>query len=413
MTSSVALWINKILRALGLATMGQQFMFSYFVILVMAIGAIGSMIVGYDPKTELFDAFYLWLSVSLMGTIVLTISFERLVSIKWVVNQLSLVEKHLDQVAQGRFTDEMQEIDSDNEIGKIIHSYNTMLHKLREINSNVNNIVNQVEENVSRLATVSNQTSNGAKQQYDDITIVAMAMSKMAITVQEVVTHTNHATEAARKADKEANSGSQVMSLTLNAINNMVSESEAASKVMHQLELDSQEVGNVLEVITGIAEQTNMLALNAAIEAARAGDQGRGFAVVADEVRSLAQSTQESTQAIQTIIERLQEQARRAVLAMEKTQTQSQSSVQQISAAETALKSIVEAAATISEMNSKIANTADEQTRVASEMDSSINDIAEVSGETNDSTIEMVQAVEQIEKNMILLQQQLSRIITH
>ena len=162
----------------------------------------------------------------------------------------------------------------------------------------------------------------------------------------------------------------------------MSEQLNGAVSVMQQLDADSQEIGSVLTVITGIAEQTNLLALNAAIEAARAGDQGRGFAVVADEVRTLAQRTQESTEEIQKIIERLQLQSNKAVSVMQNSTEQAKTSATQTEEADVALKNIVSAVDSIVEMNTLIATAAEEQSQVANEMDQNISNISQASGET-------------------------------
>ncbi|QKQ28087.1 hypothetical protein HUE57_18690 [Candidatus Reidiella endopervernicosa] len=169
---------------------------------------------------------------------------------------------------------------------------------------------------------------------------------------------------------------------TIDVINTLASEVEHAASVIHTLEQESADIGTVLDVIRGIAEQTNLLALNAAIEAARAGEQGRGFAVVADEVRSLASRTQTSTQEIDEMISRLQSGAADAVKAMESSSNQAQAGVEQAAEAGSSLDAITNAVAQINDMNTQIASAGEEQSAVAEEINRNIVTISSVADET-------------------------------
>ena len=183
------------------------------------------------------------------------------------------------------------------------------------------------------MSTVSEETRTNILQQQSEISQVATAMNEMTATVQEVAKNISSTAHAAKEAHDETSSGGEVVEQNIKVIQQLAGQTETASNVIHKVEEDSGSIGTVLDVIKGIAEQTNLLALNAAIEAARAGEQGRGFAVVADEVRTLASRTQQSTEEINEMIEKLQSGAGQAVQVMSQSQEQTHSAVEQATAA--------------------------------------------------------------------------------
>lgn len=273
-------------------------------------------------------------------------------------------------------------IESNDVIGEIVNSVNQMTENLRHMISQISDSSSHLTQSSELLQTITSETSHRVNQQQVETEQVANAMNEMSSMVQNVAHHAEQAAEAAKQADIDANKGHQVVNSTINSINTLASEVEKATTVINKLEADSENVGVVLDVIRGIAEQTNLLALNAAIEAARAGEQGRGFAVVADEVRTLASRTQESTQEIQEIIEHLQEGARNAAAAMQVGSNQTQTSVTQAGEAGAALASIASAVTNISEMTSQIANSSSEQERMSEEINNNVVNISDSAKET-------------------------------
>jgi len=221
-------------------------------------------------------------------------------------------------------------------------------------------------------------------------------MNQMNATVQEVARNAQHAASAAKEATDASDDGKKVVAKTIGVINTLASEVEGAAEVIQTLEQDSVDIGKVLDVIRGIAEQTNLLALNAAIEAARAGEQGRGFAVVADEVRTLASRTQTSTEEIDEMITRLQAGTNRAVKAMQVGTEQAQAGVDQAAEAGNSLESITQAIAQINDMNIQIANAAEEQSAVAEEINRNITNISDVADQAAGGARETTQASEQV-----------------
>ena len=274
--------------------------------------------------------------------------------------------------------------------------FNGFLEKLQTIMRQVIDDSSQLVSVASHLNQLSGSSSQSALQQQAQIEQVATAMNEMTASTSEVAANARSATEAAQNADAEVNSGMAIVAQTVSGINVLATEVERANDVIQALQADSEQIGSVLEVIRGIAEQTNLLALNAAIEAARAGEQGRGFAVVADEVRTLASRTQQSTEEIQAMISRLQAGANDAVEVMEESHIQARNSVDQANKAGEALSKITDAVNTINQRNLEISQSAEQQTTVAQEIDVTLNQINQASNESVSNASEASQESENL-----------------
>jgi methyl-accepting chemotaxis protein len=254
--------------------------------------------------------------------------------------------------------------------------------QLTHLVSSIRHIANDEQKHLSQLERAAGQT----------LTMV----ESMNQSVLDEVQSANLAAEAANHSNQIAQQGQQTVSSTVHNIEQLAVHLQQASATIAKLEQDSNQVGAVLEVIKGIAEQTNLLALNAAIEAARAGEQGRGFAVVADEVRTLASRTQKSTEQIQRTIEQLQSAAREAVQKMKLSSEQADLSVQSANQAGHALKEITGSIAQICAMNQEIASATDEQQHLTKTMVNYVRDIATHTTQSQKNTKDLQQMGEQL-----------------
>jgi len=296
----------------------------------------------------------------------------------FVVQRLAVLEKGMKDIAEGE-GDLRQRVPvkSKDAIDRVGEYFNLFLDKIHSAISSVDNASKQLAVSSKELSSITDETKSSIDSQQYETEQVATAINEMAATVGEVARNATDAASATNDADQQALDGRNIVAMSIDYIRILVGDIEEADKVITKLRADSDSIGSVLDVIQGIAEQTNLLALNAAIEAARAGEQGRGFAVVADEVRTLAQRTQESTTEIKTIIDTLQEGAEKAVRAMDKGRQQVQQSEDKTTQAGTSLESITEAVAKINTMNTQIASAAEEQNSVAEEINQNIIRISE------------------------------------
>lgn len=269
-----------------------------------------------------------------------------------------------------------------DEIGDLARGFNAFVGRIHSTISHASDSADQLTRSAAATREISSRNSASATMQQDEIQQVATALNEMASTVQEVASNVAQAADNATNADAESKAGRAVVAETMEAIRSLANDIGRASDVIERLQQDSENIGSVLDVIRGIAEQTNLLALNAAIEAARAGEQGRGFAVVADEVRTLASRTQSSTEEIHGMIERLQHGSREAVEAMSEGRRQAHESVNKAERASQSLGAITQAVDSIRDMTAQIATASREQSQVTDEINARIANISQVATST-------------------------------
>ncbi len=265
-----------------------------------------------------------------------------------------------------------------SELAQVAHNFNRFAGKVQQLVAQVARGVEDLLGEVSGVTAVVQESQRGVQRQREQTGQVASAIAEMTSSVAEVASSANRAAVSAQQADENVQSGQTVIENTIASINALADQIETGVGVIDTLSEDVDSIGSVLDVIKGIAEQTNLLALNAAIEAARAGEQGRGFAVVADEVRTLASRTQESTREIESMIERLHAQARAAVDAIEMGRQKAVASVDHASRAGVAFGEITGSVTTITNMNLQIAAAAEQQSAVAAEISRNVDGITDI-----------------------------------
>jgi methyl-accepting chemotaxis protein len=269
-----------------------------------------------------------------------------------------------------------------DELGELLLGIQRMGSTLRELIRGIRDGVTQISGAAESLSTATQQTSSGVNSQKIETDQVATAMHEMSATVQEVARNAEQASNAASAADKEAREGDKVVGEAIVQIERLAAEVVRSSEAMNGLQLESNKIGKVMDVIKAVAEQTNLLALNAAIEAARAGEAGRGFAVVADEVRGLAQRTQKSTEEIEALVAGLQSGTQHVSSIMLSSRNLTDSSVALTRKAGVSLESITQTVSNIQAMNQQIAAAAEQQSAVADEISRSIVNVRDASEKT-------------------------------
>lgn len=298
-----------------------------------------------------------------------------------ITRPLSRVNDMLNVVASGDLSRKLDESGKD-EFAQLSKNCNLLIDSLRNLIESIVNRSSQLAAAAEQTSAVTAESTTAIEEQRNQVEQAASATTEMSSTSQSVLSSANDALGEIKHADDEAERVKTISGRNRNTIEQLASEVDSAAQVINQLQQDSASIGGILDVIRGIAEQTNLLALNAAIEAARAGEQGRGFAVVADEVRTLASRTQESTSEIQTMIESLQTGAGKAVTVMDAGKAKASDCVTQSEEADKALETITHAVHEAFDRSSQIATAAEEQSVVAHEISENLESIVAIAEQT-------------------------------
>ncbi len=286
--------------------------------------------------------------------------------------------------------------ESKDELGEMAHSVNSMLEVFQEITRELSAAATQLSAAAEELSAVTEQANIGVRRQQSETDQVATAMNEMSASMSEVANNSSAASKAVNDAEHEAEAGRKVVSGAITAMRSLAEEVDNAASVISELSSDSQAIGTVMDVIQGVAEQTNLLALNAAIEAARAGEQGRGFAVVADEVRELAQRTHNSTIEIRQMIESLQVRANDAVAVMAEGKRKAEEGMDAAASADNSLTAITESVNKVNLIMSQIASATEEQSAVSEEINRSVTSVRQVAEEVAVGASQTAQASQEI-----------------
>ncbi len=293
---------------------------------------------------------------------------------KPIANALEAAEA----IAEGNLTRPIT-VDGEDEAGRLLLAMSKMQEKLRDTLQRISGSATQLASAAEELNSVTDESARGLTQQNNEIEQAATAVNEMTSAVEEVARNAVSTSEASKNATTSAGDGRDLVQETVSAIERMSADVQSTATLIGDLANESRDIGKVLDVIRGLADQTNLLALNAAIEAARAGEAGRGFAVVADEVRALAHRTQQSTSEIERMIGSIQSGTEHAVNSMRNSTERAESTLSIARGAGLSLDTINTAIVEINERNLVIASAAEEQAQVAREVDRNLVNIRDLS----------------------------------
>lgn len=313
------------------------------------------------------------LVVSIVIAVLVTLWVSR--SIK---NPLKEVMTVLGRISDGDFTQRSQ-VNTQDEFGELSRWVNELVSKLQSVMKEIDQSSNKVADSAANNARLASDSKRLMSAQNQRTTEVASSMNEMTSTVEQVAKSSETILHQIQSVDQGASQSQKQMDANIQQNEQLLAKIEESTLVVNQLDEYSKDIGNILNVIQDIAEQTNLLALNAAIEAARAGEQGRGFAVVADEVRTLATRTHSSTEEIQRVITQLQEGVSQTVSSMNESHTSANTSVEEARLVGTALTELQRNMAEIRDLSTQIATAAEEQSAVAQEIRQNIQDISTMS----------------------------------
>ncbi|MEZ8435771.1 methyl-accepting chemotaxis protein [Vibrio splendidus] len=351
-----------------------------------AMPGIGWTLITQIPKQEVLSELNGFSQTIIFMALLIAAIYTPIAA--WATNKLLLpfveVAELLQQIGKGGGDLTLRLDDSrHDEIGQIAKGYNQFVQYLSDLLKDVSNTGQQISESIQSVDRMAQLMEQDIKQQTSQIEQVATAIHEMGASSDEIAQNANGAADSASRASGAINIGQKSVTVTSESIEHMNQQLDDTTAIVNQLAQDANSIDTVLDVISGVSEQTNLLALNAAIEAARAGEQGRGFAVVADEVRTLASRSQASTEEIRGIIEQLQQRTQQAVAAIETSTTLGTNCRVEASNSEQQLSSISDSVDEMNAMNMQIASATGQQSNVINEISPHISGISEIARESD------------------------------
>ncbi|NWE76824.1 methyl-accepting chemotaxis protein [Pseudomonas yamanorum] len=330
-----------------------------------------------QQAADQYDMAFELVVILLILATALTMLFAWLLT-RSITQPISQALDAAEEIAEGNLTRPIK-VEGNDEAGRLLLAMAKMQDKLKDTLQRISGSATQLASAAEELNAVTDESARGLTQQNNEIEQAATAVNEMTSAVEEVARNAVSTSEASKNATSSAGDGRDLVQETVSAIERMSSDVQATATLIGNLAEESRDIGKVLDVIRGLADQTNLLALNAAIEAARAGEAGRGFAVVADEVRALAHRTQQSTSEIERMIGSIQAGTEHAVDSMRNSTERAESTLNIAKGAGMSLDTINTAIVEINERNLVIASAAEEQAQVAREVDRNLVNIRDLS----------------------------------
>ncbi|WP_460147596.1 methyl-accepting chemotaxis protein [Pseudomonas sp. H2_H03] len=360
-----------------------------------------------QSAADQYSSAFNWVVGLLIIASLLTMLFAWLLT-KSITQPIALALEAAETIAEGNLTRPIK-VDGTDEAGRLLLAMQKMQEKLRDTLMRISGSATQLASAAEELNVVTDESARGLAQQDNEIEQAATAVNEMTSAVEEVARNAVSTSEASKNATASAGDGRDLVHETVNAIERMSGDVQSTADLIGNLAEESRDIGKVLDVIRGLADQTNLLALNAAIEAARAGEAGRGFAVVADEVRALTHRTQQSTSEIERMVGSIQGGTQKAVSSMRNSTDRAESTLSIAKGAGLALETINTAVIEINERNLVIAAAAEEQAAVAREVDRNLVNIRDLSTQSSNGAAQTSAASGELTRLAVDLNSMVSR----
>jgi methyl-accepting chemotaxis protein len=342
-----------------------------------------------------------WISLTAAALGVLVFALLTWFTGDHVARPLKAATRMMDDISTGDGNLDVALDDSGkDEVARLARGFNRFVETIRGLVGQVGHAASEIDQVAESLAATSSRANDRIQQQQAETTQIATAMTEMSATVQEVASRTAEVASTAERTRSAVQAGNVAVGDATTAVRALADDIGAASETVQRVHSESERIGTVLEVIRGIAEQTNLLALNAAIEAARAGEQGRGFAVVADEVRQLAHRTQESTSEIQEMVESLQSSVQQTVSVMGSSHERAGNTVDSATRVNSLLNEISGSVEQITQMTMQIATAAEEQSHVAEDINRNVSDITHMGQENAEEIARGAESAQSLSANV-------------